>query len=232
MLSEDACAEEEAGAAEQPAAEESGEGAALERAERAEEAAEAAAAAAGECGVVLTPEGEVAMSPTAHAKGAVPARGSSPLPYDPFEMSEAERSGLGIGTLKELKSFQRGQQTLALADEAQRDLEASADNLSLQEQQAEANGTGGGTRVVQALAALQQLHEYEAAMGAGEEAEEAAQAEEGPEAAQAGGPAVAGEPMHKSRSQHATAVLAQNLAELAAAELAAPPEAAPNGVEP
>lgn len=84
----------------------------------------------------------------------------------------------------------------------------------------------------QALAALQQLHEYEAAMGAGEEAEEAAQAEEGPEAAQAGGPAVAGEPMHKSRSQHATAVLAQNLAELAAAELAAPPEAAPNGVEP
>lgn len=34
---------------------------------------------------------------------AVPARGSSPLPYDPFEMSEAERSGLGIGTLKELK---------------------------------------------------------------------------------------------------------------------------------
>ena len=70
VLSEDACAEEEAGAAEQPAAEESGEGAALERAERAEEAAEAAAAAAGECGVVLTPEGEVAMSPTAHAMGA------------------------------------------------------------------------------------------------------------------------------------------------------------------
>ncbi|KAL4420750.1 hypothetical protein ABPG75_010406 [Micractinium tetrahymenae] len=239
VLSEGTGADDELGEVDQPAAEQSGEGAALERAERAEEAA----AVTGERGVVVTPEGETAMPPTAPAKGAVPARGSSPLPYDPFDMSEAQRGGLGMGTLKELKTFQQGQHSLALADEAQRQLEAQPDNLSLQEQRASSAAAGGAGEVVQALAALQQLQEYEAAVQAGAEAEEAparaeeapAQAEEGSEAAPAGSAAAAAEaPMQKSRSQHAAVVLAQNLDELAEAELAAaaPPEASPNGVEP
>ncbi|KAL4451336.1 hypothetical protein ABPG77_009408 [Micractinium sp. CCAP 211/92] len=230
VLSEGPGGEEDAGGADQTPAElQPEECAELEQAERAEEAAEAVGAAAGEGGVVLTSGGEVAMAPTAHAKGAVSTQGSSPLPFDPFEMSEAERSGLAIGTLKELKSFQRGQETLALADEAQRQLEASADNLTLHDQQAAA---GGGTSATQALAALQQLQEYESAMGAGEEAEEAARAEEGVEAVPAGALTDAAAPMQKSRSQHATAVLTQNLAELATSEPEAQPKASPNGVEP
>lgn len=195
------------------------------------------------------------------------------------------------------QSFQRGQETLALADEAQRQLEASADNLTLHDQQAAAGGGTSATQVSasvlvlpfqmhsmhrgiarkhsggpvpchhikcissamtslhqcaaaaprppgllslcsashplkQALAALQQLQEYESAMGAGEEAEEAARAEEGVEAVPAGALTDAAAPMKKSRSQHATAVLTQNLAELATSEPEAQPKASPNGVEP
>ncbi|PRW20217.1 hypothetical protein C2E21_9130 [Chlorella sorokiniana] len=186
-----------------------------------EEAEEAAAAAAAP--VVLTYSGETALAPEVPAKGAVPSRGGTPLPRDPFEMT-GEPEGLGSATLQELRTFQQGQDDLAVADEAQRQLEASADNLSLKEQQARAAGSGEA----QALAALKQLHDYESAMEAGEAAEEVAEeagagageeaeaaAPEGPagSAGEAAGPVLT--PLHKSRSQQAAAVLDKNLAELA-----------------
>ncbi|KAI7836011.1 hypothetical protein COHA_010095 [Chlorella ohadii] len=184
------------------------------------EEAEEAAAAAG-APIVLTFSGQTALAPEVPAKGAVPSRGGTPLPRDPFEMT-GEPEGLGSATLQELRTFQQGQDDLAVADEAQRQLEASADNLSLKEQQARA---AGGAEA-QALAALKQLHEYESAMEAGEAAEEATDEAGGSEeaaAAEAGLAAGVGEgevqapapPLHKSRSQQAAAVLDRNLAELA-----------------
>lgn len=67
---------------------------------------------------------------------------------------------------------------------------------------------------VQALAALKQLQEYEAAMGAGEAAEEAETAEEGRAQPEHIGPAAAAPALPKSRSQVAADVLDSNLAQL------------------
>ncbi|PSC70659.1 hypothetical protein C2E20_5801 isoform B [Micractinium conductrix] len=217
------------------------EGAQALQQEMREEVEEAAAAAAGTRGVVLTPEGEVAMSPTAHSNSAVPARGSSPLPRDPFDMTDR----LASSTLNELTTFRHGQEDRAHADEAtlaeaEHALEATPDYTSLQEQvatqQRGAAGGGGPDVGAQALAALQQLQDYESAMAAGEEAEEAAAAEEGQEGGEGGGAAAAAggggggsgqavapppggleppPPLHKSRSEQVAAALAHNLDELA-----------------
>ena len=76
-------------------------------------------------------------------------------------------------------------QGVQLSKEALAQLEASADNLSLKEQQQQqALGPPAGSeaeaeRCKGLLAALEQLRQFESSMAVGQEAEAAAQAEEG-----------------------------------------------------